>query len=218
MEFPCAPAPFVIDGPAGVLESVAACPDADRARPASVVVLHPHPLHGGTLQNKVVHTVARSFTELGAHSVRFNFRGVGKSGGVYADGIGETEDALAALVWLRARRPHDAIFLAGFSFGAYVALRTAASFPLAGLLTIAPAVHLYDFDQIVTLRVPWIMFQGERDEIVPAPAVRAWAERQNPPPRWVSFPEAGHFFHQRLHELRAAIVEHVTPLLPPRPV
>lgn len=205
----------MIEGPAGALESVAACPARDSERPASVVVLHPHSLHGGTLQNKVVHTVARAFTELGARSVRFNFRGAGKSAGAYANGIGETEDALAVLAWLRARRPHDAVFLAGFSFGAYVALRAAASFPLAGLLTVAPAVHLYDFDQIGTPRVPWIMFQGERDEIVSAPALRAWAERQNPPPRWVSFPEAGHFFHQRLHELRAAIVEHVTPLLPP---
>jgi hypothetical protein len=181
-----------------------------------VVVLHPHSLHGGTLQNKVVHTVARSFTELGARSVRFNFRGVGKSGGAYAEGVGETEDVLAVLTWLRARRPDDAIFLAGFSFGAYVALRAAATFPLAGLLTIAPAVHLYDFDRLAAPQVPWIMFQGERDEVVAAPAVRDWAARQSPPPRLVTFPEAGHFFHQRLHELRAAVAEHFAPLLPPR--
>lgn len=217
MEFPCAPAPFMIEGPAGALEAVAACPAPESERPASVVVLHPHPLHGGTLQNKVVHTVARSFTELGARSVRFNFRGVGNSAAAYADGIGETEDALAVLNWLRARRPHDAIFLAGFSFGAYVALRAAASFPLAGLLTIAPAVHLYDFEALATPRIPWVMFQGERDEVVAAPAVRAWAERQTPPPRLVTFPEAGHFFHQRLHKLRAAIADHIAPLMPPRP-
>lgn len=216
MEFPCGPAPFAIEGPAGPLESVAACPDPAVERPASVVVLHPHSLHGGTLQNKVVHTVARSFTELGARSVRFNFRGVGKSGGAYAAGIGETEDALAVLTWLRTRRPDDAIFLAGFSFGAYVALRAAATFPLAGLLTIAPAVHLYDFDRLAAPRVPWIMFQGERDEVVAAPAVREWAARQSPPPRLVTFPDASHFFHQRLHELRAAITEHFASLLPPR--
>ncbi|MFP5350036.1 MAG: alpha/beta hydrolase [Gammaproteobacteria bacterium] len=213
--FPCGPAPFLIAGPAGPLEAVAACPAPESERPASVVVLHPHSLHGGTLQNKVVHTVARSFTELGARSVRFNFRGVGKSAGTYANGVGETDDALAVLSWLRARRPNDAIFLAGFSFGAYVALRAAALFPLAGLLTIAPAVHLYDFSQLATPRVPWFLFQGERDEIVPAPAVREWAARQTPPPTLVAFPDAGHFFHQRLHELRAAITEHFAPLLPP---
>lgn len=205
----------MIAGPVGDLEAVAACPAPESERPASVLVLHPHSLHGGTLQNKVVHTVARSFTELGARSVRFNFRGVGKSAGAYDAGVGEAGDTLAVLNWLRARRPNDVIFLAGFSFGAYVALRAAASFPLAGLLTIAPAVHLYDFSQLTTPRAPWFLFQGGRDEIVPAPAVREWAARQIPAPTLVAFADAGHFFHHRLHELRAAIAEHFTPLLPP---
>lgn len=215
MEFPCGPATFTITGPAGRLETVAACPSPEDERPATAVVLHPHPLYGGTLQNKVVHTVARAFTEIGARAVRFNFRGVGGSAGQFAHGVGETDDALAVLRWVRDRRPRDAVFLAGFSFGAYVALRAAAAFPLAGLLTIAPAVHLYDFDALETPRVPWFLFQGERDEVVPVEQARDWARRQTPPPQWVAFADASHFFHQRLNELRAAVIEHFTPLLPP---
>lgn len=217
MEFPCGPASFSIAGPSGPLEAVAACPSPELERPAMAVVLHPHPLYGGTLQNKVVHTIARAFTELGARAVRFNFRGVGASAGQFGHGIGEADDALAVLRWARERRPHDAVFLAGFSFGAYVALRAAAAFPLAGLLTIAPAVHLYDFAELETPRVPWFLFQGERDEVVPVEQARAWASRQTPPPRWVAFADASHFFHQRLNELRAAVIAHFAPLLPPRP-
>jgi len=156
--FPCAPGGLMLPGPAGQLEAITTCPDPERkpaAKPqpgrpwpaalgheslasrllrlpsATAVVCHPHPQHGGTMRNKVVHTLARAFEIAGARSLRFNFRGVGLSEGVFGDIVGETEDALAVLNWVRERRPDDELWLAGFSFGAAVALRAAARFPVA---------------------------------------------------------------------------------------
>ncbi|MFO7278462.1 MAG: alpha/beta hydrolase, partial [Pseudomonadota bacterium] len=121
---PPKPEPVRLDGPAGVLEALLEEP-ADAVPGRFAVVCHPHPLHGGTMNNKVVHTLARTFNELGIRSLRFNFRGVGASEGSYAEGIGETEDALAVIEWGRVRWPGAEPLLAGFSFGGIVALRAA---------------------------------------------------------------------------------------------
>src|SRR5438552_13678872 len=114
--FPGNASPF-IPGPAGALEAKTTRP-AGEAK-GTAVVCHPHPLYGGTMENKVVHTLARSFDDLALQTVRFNFRGVGASAGVFAQGIGETGDVLAVLNWVRARVPGN-LWLAGFSFGAYM--------------------------------------------------------------------------------------------------
>jgi hypothetical protein len=204
-EFPCNRV-LHLAGPAGALEALIACP-ADETIAATAVICHPHPLHGGTMQNKVVHTLARGFADLGLRSVRFNFRGVGASEGRFAHGKGETDDLMAVLAWVRAQRPDDAIWLAGFSFGAYVALRAAAHFPIAQLVTVAPAVHLYDFAALATPRAPWLLIQGLHDEVVPATEVLAWAQSLAPGPEVVALPHIGHYFHQRLPELRAVVVE-----------
>jgi alpha/beta superfamily hydrolase len=159
------------------------------------------------MHNKVVHTLARAFTDLGLRTLRFNFRGVGASQGRFAHGTGETDDLLAVLAWVRAQRPDDAIWLAGFSFGAYVALRAAAASPVAELVTVAPAVHLYDFGAFAPPRGPWLLIQGGADEVVPPAQVLAWARALRPAPDVVELPGVGHFFHQRLNDLRSVVVE-----------
>jgi hypothetical protein len=180
---------------------------------ATAVILHPHPLHGGTMQNKVVHTLARAFAELGVASVRFNFRGVGASAGRFAHGEGETEDALAVIAWVRKQRPDAPVWLAGFSFGAYVALRAAASAQVDGLITVAPAVHLYDFSTLVLPQCPWLLIQGEADEVVPVEAVRAWLSGIVPRPQTLFLPGVGHFFHGHLTEIKSALCDFVPPHL-----
>jgi len=210
-EFPCNQS-LTLAGPAGPLEAVTLCPAGD-AVAASAVILHPHSLHGGTLHNKVVHTLARGFADLGVASVRFNFRGVGASAGEFADGEGEAEDARAVIEWLRRARPQHRIWLAGFSFGAYVALRVARAAGVAGLVTVAPAVHLYDFSALALPDCPWLLIQGEADEVVPVAEVRRWLAGLAHPPRTVFLPEVGHFFHHRLHDVRAALADFVPPHL-----
>ncbi|HEX6928138.1 MAG TPA: alpha/beta hydrolase, partial [Gammaproteobacteria bacterium] len=113
---------FYIDGPVGRLEAVLETPPDMIVPDAVAVVCHPHPQHQGTMLNKVAHTLARSFVQLGAPALRFNFRGVGGSEGAFADAVGEVDDALAALDYLRARWPEARLWLGGFSFGAQVSL------------------------------------------------------------------------------------------------
>lgn len=210
--FPCNTT-LSLPGPAGALEALTACPESPA--PASAVVCHPHPLQGGTLHNKVVHTLARAFGELGLRTVRFNFRGVGASAGTHAHGVGETEDVLAVLDWVRTQRPHDQLWLAGFSFGAFMALRAAAQFPVAQLVLVAPPVNFYpELGPAPGPRVPTLVLQGEDDDVVPAAAVRAWVERLPLRPRLRTFPGVGHFFHGRLNDLRAAVQEALGPAVP----
>ncbi len=209
--FPCKQS-LTLAGPAGALEAQTLCP-AQGDAVATAVILHPHSLHGGSLQNKVVHTLARAFAEVGVASVRFNFRGVGASAGVFADGVGETGDALAVIDWVRAQRPGAPVWLAGFSFGAYVALRAASLAKVSGLITVAPAVHLYDFSALALPSCPWLLIQGEADEVVPVEEVRGWLSRSASPPQTLFLPHVGHFFHGRLNDLTAALRDFVPPHL-----
>jgi hypothetical protein len=204
-DFPCTSGSFVIPGVVGDLELLSACPPQDSARPATVVICHPHPLHGGSMQNKVVHTLARAAGELGTRSVRFNFRGVGRSGGEYDHGRGETEDLLAVIAWVRARRPQDRIWLAGFSFGSYVALQASVRFDVAQLVLVAPPVNLYDFSRLALPSCPLLVIQGGADEVVPATQVLNWVERLTPPPQLVYLEGVSHFFHGRLNDLRSEL-------------
>lgn len=167
------------------------------------------------MHNKVVHTLARSFGEIGLAALRFNFRGVGSSAGAYAHGAGEAEDALAVLHWVRAHRPDDPIWLAGFSFGAYIALRIAAQFPVAQLVLVAPPVHLYrELGPPPAPSVPTLVLQGEQDEVVAAEAVKAWINSLTPQPALRLFPGVGHYFHGRLNDLRSAVEELLRPKVP----
>jgi alpha/beta superfamily hydrolase len=195
-----------IAGPAGVIEALLEDP---RSTPGTGfgVICHPHPLHGGTMQNKVVHTLARALQEQELATLRFNFRGVGASEGVYDEGRGECDDALAVIDWGRARWPDAPLVLAGFSFGAMVALRIAAVARPERLITVAPPVTRVPLADIAPPPCPWLIVQGEADELVDYREVQAWAARFDPQPLLRLLPGVDHFFHGRLHELRAAVMD-----------
>jgi len=204
-ERPATVQPISIDGPAGMLEGLAAAPQAFDGRRAAIVC-HPHPLHGGTMHNKVAHTVARVFEEMGIATVRFNFRGVGASAGVFDDGTGETTDARAACDWAQVTWGVSELWLAGFSFGAYVAARLSAEsrspLPVTQLVSVAPPVRRFLAEGWTNPRCPWLIVQGTADDLVDVNDVRRWAEAQDPPPDLVVLEGVGHYFHGRLHELK----------------
>jgi alpha/beta superfamily hydrolase len=203
---PPVPRPVTLAGPAGPLEARIEDPAPGTVATVCGVVCHPHPLYGGTMQNKVVHTLARAMQELGAPTVRFNFRGVGASAGQYDGGTGELEDALTACTWARAHWRCEALWLAGFSFGAAVALEAAAVAQPAALVTVAPPVGRIIVAPMIRPSCPWLVVQGDRDELVDVAAVRRWVGEFEVPPRIVVLSEAEHFFHGRLGELRAAVL------------
>ena len=191
--------PVRINGPAGALEALVELPTA--AAPTRVAIIcHPHPLHGGTLTNKVVYTLAHALRERAAVAVRFNYRGVGSSEGQYDGGVGETEDALAAVAYASARWPGTALILAGFSFGANVALRAATRSAPEWLICVAPAVAMLQ-GAVAGPACPWLIVQGDADEIVDAGQVQRWAAGFRPAPQLHMLAGVGHFFHGRLTEL-----------------
>lgn len=199
----------LIDGPAGTLEvQVDAAGETPRRGGDAALICHPHPLYGGSYNNKVVYMLARAFNELGADAVRFNFRGVGRSEGEYDEGRGETEDAAAVLRWLRERLQPRAVWLAGFSFGAFVATRLAHQAEVHSLMLVAPPVSLYGMDEYRQIDIPWLVLQGGRDEVVSPQAVKDWVAAQKQAPEFIWFEEAEHFFHGRLNDLRKAVVDH----------
>jgi uncharacterized protein len=205
---PPAPQAVQIAGPAGALEARLEDPvPAGAPRRAVGVVCHPHPLHGGTMQNKVVHTAARALQEAGAATVRFNFRGVGASAGRYDNGIGELADALAVIDWTRAHFGCDTLWLAGFSFGAATALQAAARGARPSrLVTIAPPVGRIITQPVTRPECPWLIVQGDVDELIELSAVQAWAAGFAPEPPLQVIAGAEHFFHGKLAQLREAIL------------
>lgn len=214
-EFPSQSGTVLLPGPAGVLELAIDVPEASLARAGVAVICHPNPPDGGTLHNKVVTMAARALNELGLSTVRFNFRGVGLSTGVFDQGRGETLDLLAITDWLKKVCPRDALWLGGFSFGSWVALQAARHLPLAQMISIAPPVGLRSFTGLITPTCPWLLIQGDADEIVNANDVYAWIASLPEPPNVVRMPETGHFFHRRLLDLRGAIKNGVRKDLPP---
>lgn len=200
---------LTLDGPAGRIEVLLDTPPGPLA-PAVGVVCHPHPQHQGTMLNKVVHTLSRALNDLQIPALRFNFRGVGASEGAYADGIGETEDVLAVAAWARQRFPGVDLWLAGFSFGAAVAIRAALATPCRQLLSVAPPVgRMSGLLADASPECPWLLVQGTADEVVPAGDVEAWARTRRLPPDLVLLPDVDHFFHGRLTLLRDTIVARV---------
>lgn len=206
--------PVTLPGPAGPLEAVVSEPQPPDTRPAFehfAVVCHPHPLYGGTLDNKVVYTLARAFEACGAPTIRFNFRGVGSSAGAYDEGRGETEDALAAIAYGRARWKGAGLWLGGFSFGGAVALRAAAQALPQRMVLVAPGVTRVGMEGVSSPQCPWLLVQGESDEVIDPGEVLRWAQRQSLPPQIHRFPDVGHFFHGRLHELREVVTQFMSP-------
>lgn len=214
--FPAESAEVLLPGPAGVLELACDVADAGSARAGTAVICHPHPEHGGTMHNKVVTIVERAARELGLATVRFNFRGVGASEGSYDEGNGESDDLAAVVDWVRNTRPDRSLWLAGFSFGAYVALRCAERLKPDQLILVAPPVGRWDFASIPAPACPTLVVQGEADEVVDAPAVFEWAASLDPEPNVVRMEETSHFFHRRLMDLRGALKNALRNHLPDR--
>jgi len=194
----------LIKGPTGQLELAIGEPLAEE-REAWGVVCHPHPLYGGTMHNKVVTTLAKTFQGLGVPTVRFNFRGVMRSEGEYGHAEGELEDLLAVVSWLQQQHAKRELWLGGFSFGGYIAARAASQLQVKKLVTVAPPVRNFPMETITPIAHPWVLVQGERDDVVPPEEVLSWAESCNPKPIILRFPEAGHYFHGQLTELRNEI-------------
>ena len=213
-EFPTSREEFFLRGPAGKLECVADVPEAADERPATMVICHPHPEHGGTMHNKVVTVMERSMRELGLRTIRFNFRCAGESEGEHDDGYGETDDLFTVIEWVRRTRPNDELWLGGFSFGSFICMRAAQNLKLGQLILIAPPVDRYEFSQLQTPDCPWLVVQGDEDEVVCLEDVACWIEKLELQPDFLIMEQAGHFFHRRLMDLRGLLKNGVRPNLP----
>ena len=190
-----------IDGPAGRLEVVANDPGGTRRGVA--LVAHPHPLYGGTLDNKVVQTLAKAFFAAGYCALRLNFRGVGASEGVFDEGQGEIEDFRALSAYARRTYGEGELALGGFSFGGFVAAAVAGQLEPRHLVLVAPAVGRF---QVGTVPAGTLVVHGEEDDVVPLKDALAWARPQHLP--IVVFPGAGHFFHGMLVTLQRLVEQH----------
>jgi alpha/beta superfamily hydrolase len=198
---------FFIDGPAGPLEmaeDLAVGPVRGTA-----VIAHPHPLFGGTLDNKVVQTLARAFTQAGWNTLRLNFRGVGASAGSHDEGRGELQDLLAAVAQVPASMP---LALAGFSFGAFVAAQAFAHLhgqrEVARLVLVGVAASRFEVAPIAPeAHDKTLVIHGEADDTVPLAAVMDWARPQALPVCVI--PGGGHFFHGQLPLLKSLVLRHL---------
>jgi len=197
-----------LDGPVGHLEAIFELP-TEQIPVGCVVVCHPHPQHGGTMHNKVAHTLARAFVRIGFAALRFNFRGTEKSEGVYDEGDGELGDALAAIEWMRARYPDAPLWVAGFSFGAAIAVKAAVATEIDGLISVAPAISRFASGLETQPACPWLIVQGDQDELVDVDETVDWVDGLEPGPELLIIPEGEHFFHGRLLELREAVAAFV---------
>jgi uncharacterized protein len=191
-----------VNGPVGPLETIAVV--SDPSQPWAIIC-HPHPLFGGTMTNKVVTTLAKAFQQRGWNTVRFNFRGVGQSGGRFDQGQGELADLVAIMDWVQQEQAGRDICLAGFSFGAYIAAQVATQRVPHQLVLVAPPVQHFAMRALPPITCPWILVQGEQDEVVSPKAVFAWAETRYPQPTIIRFPQASHFFHGCLIALQAEL-------------
>jgi uncharacterized protein len=190
-----------IDGPAGRIEI--AINDPGDGRRGVALLAHPHPLYGGTLDNKVVQTLAKAFVGLGYCALRLNFRGVGASEGVFDEGRGEIEDFLALAAYARRSYGEIEVALGGFSFGSFVAASVAAQLAPRHLVLAGPAVNRFAVGEVPD---GTLVVHGEEDDVVPLKDVFDWARPQQLPV--VVFPGAGHFFHGSLVTLQRLVERH----------
>jgi len=193
-----------LNGPAGRLEALFT--EGKPGYPA-VVVCHPHPLYGGTMHNKVTYWIAKTFSDRDCSVLRFNFRGVGASAGEWDEARGEVDDTRAAINWLAGHTSGSPLWLAGFSFGCYAALRAArADRRVERFFAVAPAVNRYDFEFFLGDNRPLVVIQGTADEIVPFEQVEQWLRRHGSA-QYYKLEGAGHFFPQRLHEVSTYLAQ-----------
>jgi alpha/beta superfamily hydrolase len=200
---------FQLAGPAGVIEALRDEPGPSVTRHGTAVIAHPHPLFGGTMENKVVQTLARAFVQAGWVALRFNFRGVGATQGVHDEGRGELEDMLALVTQEAADGP---LALAGFSFGSFVASRAVASLwsarAVEKIVLVGTAATRFEVaDLPPKAHDATLVIHGEQDDTVPLASVLDWARPQSLPVTVV--PGAGHFFHGQLPLLKSLVIRHL---------
>ena len=176
----------------------------------AALVCHPHPLYGGTMHNKVVFKVTQALQILGMPALRFNFRGVGHSTGVYDEGRGEMDDVRFALEFLSRRYPGLPVILSGFSFGAYVALRVAAiDDRVRAMIGLAVPARMFEGEYLQECHKPKLVIQGTQDELAPYPLTAQWFEQVPAPKSLVAVQGADHFFQGHLDEIQAIIISFV---------
>jgi alpha/beta superfamily hydrolase len=200
---------FFLSGPAGKLEVMTTWPAAN-VKNIVAIICHPHPLYQGSMQNKVVTIMAKTFDQLGLKTLRFNFRGVGKSEGKYGERIGETEDLYAIYHWVKQVLPDHQIWLSGFSFGGYIAAKVASEVKVPQLVTIAPGITHHDFHTLSAVSCPWLIVQGDADEITPFPEVKAFVTQYPGEITFRVISGASHFFHGRLMELKDILISELS--------
>lgn len=198
---------FFIDGSAGKLEVALAEPELS---PCGIAVIaHPHPLFGGTMDNKIVHTLFNTLLELGFISVKFNFRGVGKSAGVHDEGVGEIEDVVSITHFIRdhftMQHGEQALLLAGFSFGGAIQAHAAQQLKPQHLVLVAPSVERLNAPAVIDHAENTLIIHGDQDDVVPLQTVLDWAAPQSQPV--VIIPGAEHFFHGRLSDIKHVLVD-----------
>jgi len=194
----------------------------DRNAPLAIV-LHPHPEHGGTMNNKITYALFRTFVEQGFTALRFNFRGVGRSEGKFDHGEGELSDAAACLDWLQVQNPEPRqCWVAGFSFGAWICMQLLMRRPeLDGFIAVAPPANMYDFTFLAACPVSGMILQGAKDEIVTRDSVMKLTAKLSAQRGlhidYRVIPEADHFFGHQLPELTGHVNEYLTAALNPMP-
>jgi len=196
----------VVEGKAGKLEALY-YPQENSVDVA--VICHPHPLHQGTMHNKVITTLIKTFYQANMSSIRFNYRGVGASQGIYDHGVGEIDDCLAVTRWIQQEMNAPKIWLVGFSFGAYIAAKAASILQpeAVQLITVAPALGHADFNNI-EVRCPWLVIHGTEDELISLDLVEAWYAQLHANKSLIKLEGAQHFFHGKLIELQKRLGDH----------
>lgn len=208
-EIPLGESPFTIDGPTGLLEGLSFGVNDSKG---VCIVCHPHPQHEGTMYNKVVHMLSRAFNARDISTIRFNYRGVGKSGGEFGDSKGEVQDLLAIHQWINQIMPNSDIWLAGFSFGSYIAAAGATQIKCKQLFTICPSVENQPFKALPSVSCPWVIVQSTQDEVISPENVYQWFDEHqenNEGSMTMHKIEASHFYHGKLTVLRDLVKQQI---------
>ncbi len=204
-----------IPGPCGQIQALLDMPEQVNSGYIAINC-HPHSLHGGSMTNKVVYTLARAVASFGIPSLRFNFRSVGESAGEYDEGVGEQQDIQAVLDWMNNQYPQSQLILTGFSFGSYVSACIANGLNPSLLLSVAPPIKRFNFDNFVRPINDWTVIMGDQDELVDYTEVKAWVNQFDSPPNFLTIQNASHFFHGKLVDLRSLVEETVSQFLDTR--
>lgn len=211
----------IFNGPEGRLEGRYHHSKVDNAPIA--LVLHPHPQHGGTMNNKVVYHLYHTFAKRGFSVLRFNFRGVGRSQGSFDNGQGELSDAASALDWMQRLNPNAAsCWVAGFSFGAWISMQLLMRRPeIAGFVAVSPPANIYDFSFLAPCPSSGLIVHGKSDDVVPEAAAQKLATKlqaqKNIEIRYTAIPGANHFFSGHIDPLSEAVDAYVTANMDNRP-